>query len=121
MANVWLAKDGDNPTQGEKPSYTLSLDDCTNKLGLAQEQFLSVLSTVPKFGEPGDPMADIRGYQHVVVVVDEDEAKDHGWRPGFYRSPVSPSRPSIALVPRASPGTEAGCTPSQFCETDPPP
>ncbi len=103
MANVWLAKDGDSPTQGEKPSYTLSLDDCINKLGLAQEQFLSDLSTVPKFGEPGDPMADIRGYQHVMVVVEEDEAKDHGWRPGFYRSPVSPQEAVDRLGPPRQP------------------
>ena len=90
MADVWLAKEGDSPTQGEKPSYTVSLDNCINKLDLAQAHFLSDLSTIPKFGEPGDPMANIRGYKHVLIEVKKDEAKDHDWRPGFYRSPVSP-------------------------------
>ena len=104
MADVWFAKDGGGATQGATPRYTLPLDDCITKLDLTQAQFLSDLSTVPKFGEPDDPLADIRGNQHVMIMVKEDEAKGRGWRPGYYRSPVSPHEAFSRLGPPRQPG-----------------
>ena len=90
MAFIWFAREGDRPTLGEFPNYTRSLDDCRNILGLKQRHFVADLSTSPKFGEPGDSMAEFRDRRHVIIVVHKDEAKNADWRPGFYRLSISP-------------------------------
>lgn len=102
MVDVWFAKDGDSPTQGEFPNYILSLGDCIKKLGLTEEDFLTDLSKVPKFGKRDDPLAVIRGNQHVIIMVAENEAAHLGGRPGFYRSPVSPEEAANRLGPSTS-------------------
>ncbi len=96
MAKVWFFRDSDNPTTGG-PEATLPLAECVAKLNLKERDFVCDLSSRPRFGKSGDRMAVIRGYQHVVVQVDEDEAKRLGWKPGFYRSQLSPQQASKVL------------------------
>ena len=96
MAKVWFCRDGASPTVGS-PAATVGLDECVQKLDLVRSNFLCDLSTTPRFGEPGDPMAVIRGNRHVVVEVEERDAVGRGWKPGFYRSPLLPQEASERL------------------------
>ncbi len=89
MTKVWYCRDGDRPGVGD-PAATPDFENCLRMLELRQEHFVCGLSTPPRIGEAHDPMADYRGYQHVIVEVAEQEARQHGWKPGFYRSPVLP-------------------------------
>ena len=89
MAKVWLCRDGDLPTSGG-PIAVLPLSECEERLGVAREHYLQDLTQTPRFGKPDDDLAMIRGYQHVVVEVDEIDAKEARWRPGFYLLPIKP-------------------------------
>ena len=96
MANIWFMRDGNSPTDGG-PVAELDVAKFKERLGVGQQRFLNDLSTIPVFGQSDDPMATIRGYQHVVVEINEAEAKHHGWRPGFYKSPLSTQEASKRL------------------------
>lgn len=96
MAKVWPVYDGKEPTAG-KPWAVLPLDEAIALLDLEREHVLSDLPKPPRFG---DADRDIRfaGYQNVVVEVGGAEAKKARWRPGFYRSPVTPGEAFVRLV-----------------------
>jgi hypothetical protein len=102
MADVWFVKDGSASTVGEEPFQKLSLADCIKQLGLSKNHHLCDLSSTPRFGEAG-PMGAFRGPQHVVVQIEETEAKANGWQPGFYSTPVSPEEARQRLRPRGTP------------------
>jgi hypothetical protein len=99
MADIWLWRDGDDPTTGG-PIAQLSLADCMVKLGVRPHHYCGDLSTPPRFERCEDPLPtgiqidlgspSLRGYQHVIMRLDEIEAKADEWKPGFYRCPVSP-------------------------------
>ena len=90
MAKVWFCRDGDNPTDGG-PRAVLPFDHCANTLGLTGADYIGDLAEVPKFGKRGDPLAMIRGYQHVVIEVSEAEAAPPRWRSGYYRARLTPA------------------------------
>jgi|SRR6266851_10080373 len=90
MVSVWLCRDGLSPTSGS-PIAVLPLAECEKRLGLERRHYLQDLSQTPRFGKQDDDLAIIRGYQHVVVEVDELEAKQLNWRAGFYLLPVTPA------------------------------
>jgi hypothetical protein len=87
MANVWLAKDGAQPTRGEDPYRKIALADCIAQLDLHEGDYLCGLNSTSKFGE-NRPMI-VKGPEHVVVEIDETEARAQGWKAGFYVSGVS--------------------------------
>jgi hypothetical protein len=99
MAEVWLWRDGNDPTTGE-PLAELGLADCVEKLQVGPDHYCAALSAPPRFETSESPPArgvrvvmgsvNLRGYRHVVLRVDEAEAAAQGWAPGFYRCPVSP-------------------------------
>jgi len=89
MAKVWLCRDGDNPTTGG-PLAVIPLAECEATLRVSRADYLSDPSAPPRFGKAGDPLATIRGYQHVVIEASAAEATAFGWRPGFYRAHISP-------------------------------
>lgn len=89
MAKVWLVMHGPDPTRGE-PFRHLPLSECQEKLGLNPSNWVSDSGRGPRFGNPADELARFRGPQHVVVEIDLDEAKAHGWRPGFYVPNITP-------------------------------
>lgn len=101
MAEIWLWRDGDDPTTGG-PLATLPLDECIIKLGVRPRHYCCDLSAPPRFEECEYPtltgiQADmgspiLRGYQHVIMRLDEGEANGEEWKPGFYRCPVSPKK-----------------------------
>lgn len=98
MAEIWLWRDGDNPTTGG-PVAQLPLADCAVKLGVRSYHYCSDLSMPPRFEGCEYPPStgvrvvmgspSLRGYQHVIMRLDETEAAANEWKPGFYRCPVS--------------------------------
>jgi hypothetical protein len=94
MADVWLVKEGSEPTRGE--GIELSLPDCIKNLGLAETGFLCGPGSTPRFGA-AQPTQVVRGHQHVVVEVGEAEARTHRWKPGFYRAAISAKDASKVL------------------------
>jgi hypothetical protein len=97
MAKVWPVYEGSPNTIGD-PWAELPLDDAIRVLDLEPEHFLMDLSPTPKFGDMERNLS-LLGYRHVVVEVGDDEAKA-GWRPGFYRSPLSPAKAFYRLLGR---------------------
>lgn len=100
MVNVWFCSDGENPTDGEKSDYTKELDFCIDVLELSEAQFFCDLSITPKFGDPNDKMAQVRGRRHVVLEIGEEEVNGTGWKPGFYLLYLSPEEVFKRLGPR---------------------
>jgi hypothetical protein len=96
MANVWLCRDGDSPTSGG-PLAVISLYECQEKLNVTKHDFYGDLFDTPRFGKSDDALATVRGNQHVVVELDEVEAKKNLWKPGFYLSPLTPKQAYVRL------------------------
>jgi hypothetical protein len=96
MAKVWPVYDGKEPTAG-KPWVVLPLDEAIALLDLEREHVLSDLSRPPRFGDADREMR-FADYQNVVVEVGGAEARKARWRPGFYRSPVTPGEAFVRLV-----------------------
>ncbi len=94
MAKVWSVSEGYPNALGD-PWAVLALDDAIRVLDLKPEGFLMDLSSTPKFGNPGRNVA-LAGYQHVLIEICEDEAAP-GWRPGYYKSPLSPGEAFLRL------------------------
>lgn len=46
---------------------------------------------------PGQQLATIAGYKHVVIEVEAKDAQGSGWKVGFYHSPLSPTEAMTAL------------------------
>lgn len=98
MAKVWPVYEGRIANQLEEPWAILPLTDAVRVLDLIPEYLLTDLSRIPKFGDTGRE-STIAGYRHVVIEVGENEAKA-GWKPGYYRSPLSPNHAYFRLQVR---------------------
>jgi len=79
---------------------------CEAHLDLWQAEYLGDLSTTPRFGAFDDPMAHLRGYQHVVIEVG-DEAKVQVGSPAFYRAEDACERMGRYLILTNSGGAVA--------------
>ena len=95
MAKVWHVYEGPHPTRGAT-HHVLALDECVKRLGLAKDyhiaaEHLSGPFLTPRFGSTDDKLALFKEPKHVVIEVEEAEAKAHGWEPGFYHLPLSPA------------------------------
>ena len=109
MAQIWLWRDGDSRTNGG-PLVELPLADSVTKLRIARKDYCGDLCTPPRFETFEHPPTrgvrvvmgspNLRGYQHVIMRLDETEAQANGWTPGFYRSPVSPEDACRLLSPQ---------------------
>ncbi len=89
MAELWVCTKGQHPTAGT-PAAVRSFAECKQLLQLGGHLYLGTDAKNVRFGMPGDPLASIRGREHVVVALNAEEAKAAGWKPGYYYSPLSP-------------------------------
>ncbi len=89
MANVWLVKKGAEPTRGG-PWRSMDVQKCVEKLDLKQSNFHSDLSKGPRFGNTDKPPAVFAGPVAVVVQIQESEAAQYQWKPGFYVLDITP-------------------------------
>lgn len=89
MANVWMVKEGSDPARGA-PWRVMTVAECRAMLGLQPSNFLCDLATVPKFGDTTAPPVMFRDPRFVVVQLDQVEADQSQWRPGFYVADLTP-------------------------------
>src|SRR5262245_36545843 len=96
MANVWRVYEGREPTMGG-PWVRLPLDVAIAAFDLRPGDFLSGIEHTPRFG---DEKRDLRhaGFRHIVVEVEDREAQQAHWSPGFYKARVSPGEAPERLV-----------------------
>jgi hypothetical protein len=81
---------GEGAQEQRRPAnYTLSLADCVEKLGLKKSNWHS--QGPPRFEERRGRLR-YNPPKHVVVKLDEDEAKASGWRAGYYRVEMNPRK-----------------------------
>ena len=66
----------------------MPVDDCVRQLGLLRRNFLKPLKG-PKFDDPSG-FGTVPGYKLVVIIIEENEAKSSGWKPGYYVLQMSP-------------------------------
>ncbi len=98
MAKVWIVKESSGSTTPE-PWCEMALSDCCQKLGLTQSDFHRDLVKTPNFGNTNDPLAAYRDPQIVEIQIDYTEAEQHEWKPGFYRSKLSPNEAGQICAP----------------------
>jgi hypothetical protein len=67
---------------------------------LRQGDFVSDLAAPPRFGDAGRDLW-YAGWQHVVVEVGRKEGQKAKWKPGFYRSRISPDEAKVRLARHA--------------------
>jgi hypothetical protein len=99
MANIWPVYEGREPTIGG-PWASLPLSEAIALFELRPQHFVSELTTTPRFGD-ADRNLTHAGYRHVVVEVGRGEAQLDKWKPGFYRSRISPKEAYRRLIQQA--------------------
>lgn len=96
MARIWPVYEGKNPTYGE-PWAELPLSGAIISFELRQEDFLTELDEIPRFGDTRRDLT-FAGYKHIVVEIDLAEARKAKWKPGFYRSRIKPDEVFRRLI-----------------------
>jgi hypothetical protein len=71
-------------TTWDGPSQLLA--ECVQKLGLKKENYHSALDATPRFGSTN---VKVTGPRYVVIELDETEARETAWKPGFYLLTIS--------------------------------
>lgn len=85
MANVWLVKEGSEPTSGG-PFKTASLQECVAELNLNQKDHLCGPERTPRFGRNEPDL--VRGPRFVVIEVEQNDGNNSDWKPGFYLAQI---------------------------------
>jgi hypothetical protein len=101
MAKVWFVYEGPEPTRGS-PAYELPAEEAIERLGVTQERFLSGLDAPgPRFNKDSS-LGQIAGRKHVVLELEENEAKATGWVGGYYYVSGDPEEVIALLGPPTS-------------------
>ena len=96
MARIWPVSEGREHTP-PFPWADVPLSEAIKLCDLRQDDVVSNLAAPPRFADP-DLDLWYAGFKHVVVEVEEDEARKAKWKPGFYRSRLSPKEVFRRLV-----------------------
>jgi len=98
MAKIWPVYDGNEPTVGG-PWAKVPMSDVIWLFDLKQEDFLGGLNETPRprFGNQNEALSH-RGYKHVVVEIEQGEARKAKWKPGFYKARTTPSEAFNLLI-----------------------
>jgi hypothetical protein len=99
MAKIWPVYEGERSTIGE-PWAQLPLAEAVALFELRPNDFVSDLDVPPRFG-PADRDLTYAGFKHIVVEIERNEGRHGGWKPGFYRSRVTPKDAFNRLVRQA--------------------
>ena len=96
MAHIWPVSEGRDHTP-PFPWADVQLSEAIKLCDLRQDDLVSSLAAPPRFADP-DLDLWYAGFKHVVVEVEEDEARKAKWKPGFYRSRLRPKEVFRRLV-----------------------
>ena len=99
MASVWPVYEGREPTSGG-PWAILPVSDAIKLFDLRPDDFVSDLGQTPRFGDASRELSHA-GFKYIVVEIRRDEGSTAGWRPGFYKSGISPDEAFGILIKHA--------------------
>jgi hypothetical protein len=99
MANIWRVYEGREPTIGG-PWVRLPLPAVVAAFGLRPTDFVSDLEHTPRFGDEKRDLTHL-GFRHVVVEIEDGEAQQGNWTPGFYEANVKPGDAAARLLRQA--------------------
>lgn len=99
MAKIWPVYEGKEPTVGG-PWAHLPVSEAIILFELSQDDYVSDLVATPRFG---DVDRDLRyaGFRHVVVEVERTKGRHAKWKPGFYKSRITPNEAFRKLIRQA--------------------
>jgi len=87
--DVLFMREGSQRERGAA-AYKISLGACVQKIALKRQHWISPLHYTPRFGDQSTQCSLLDPYKHVVVKLSEEEAKESGWRAGYYRIDLNP-------------------------------
>ncbi len=99
MAKIWPVYEGKEPTLGG-PWASLPILEAVAIFDLRRDHFVSERATTPRFADVQRDLT-FAGFKHIVVEVEPGEGRKEKWKPGFYRSPITPKEAFSKLVQHA--------------------
>lgn len=99
MAKVWPVYEGKEPTSGG-PWADLPVSEAVALFELRQDDIESDLKATPRFGDVNRDLT-YAGYKHIVVEIGQSEGRKAKWRPGFFRSRITPKEAFDLLIRQA--------------------
>jgi hypothetical protein len=99
MASIWPVSEGREHTP-PTPWADLPLAEAIALCELRQSDFLSDLTATHRVGDPHRDLW-IAGFKDVVVEVEESEGRKAKWKPGFYKSRLTPREVFSRLIQQA--------------------
>ena len=98
MAYIWPVYEGSEPTRGG-PWADLAASAAVSIFELKPNHLLCS-EKCPRFGDETRDLT-YAGYKHTVVEIDETEAREINFLPGYYHSPVRPKEAFGRLIQQA--------------------
>jgi hypothetical protein len=99
MAEIWFAGGRRTPAPaGSRPFADLPLPEIMQKLGLRKHHRYAGIENRGLIDRSDGDDGRRDTLRYVVVVVNEAEAAEHGWEPGFYLAPLWPAAAKIKLT-----------------------
>ena len=99
MAKIWPVYEGKEPTIGG-PWARLPMSEAIALFELRPDEFVSDPEKTPRFGYE-DRDLTYAGYKHIVVEIERNEGRKGKWKPGFYRSRITPNEAFRRLIRQA--------------------
>ncbi|MCG8593307.1 MAG: hypothetical protein MI785_02900 [Kiloniellales bacterium] len=95
MAKIWPVYEGREPTGWSW--IDLPLLEAVDLFELSPDDHVTELTAPPRFGTKDRDLGH-QGYKYVVVEIERTEGRRAGWKPGFYRSRLTPSQAHNHLI-----------------------
>lgn len=99
MAKIWPVYEGKEPTSGG-PWANLPILEAVAIFDLRRDHFVSERAKTPRFGDVERDLT-YAGFKHIVVEIESGEGRKEKWKPGFYRSPITPKEAFSKLIQHA--------------------
>ena len=97
MASIWPVSEGREHTP-PAPWVDIPLPEAVATCELRQGDFLSDLTVSPRRFGDADRDLWYAGFKHVVVELEEGEARKAKWKPGLYKSRIPPKEVFRRLI-----------------------
>ncbi len=98
MAKIWPAYESGRSINGD-PWADLPLSEAIALFELQKDDPVSDLGETPRFDVNRD--FEYAGFRHIFVEIESKEARKAGWKPGFFRSKISPKEAFGRLIQHA--------------------
>lgn len=99
MAKIWPVYEGKEPTIGG-PWARLPVSEAVALFELQPNDLVSNFDVTPRFGDVNRDLW-YRGFKYIVVEVERDEKRQAKWKPGFYKSRITPEDAFGKLIQQA--------------------